>query len=189
MKKMSFVLATVLVSTLSTATFAESHGKSLGAHVHGSIKLEMAVEGKTIELELEGPAESFLGFEYLPMTSKEKTKYSEAESLWKKDLLTKLVVLDSKLGCTFSENSFKQDIDEDETKEAQAKLKKGEKKESGVHSDIEAKAKITCTQDLKGQSVTIGVRKHYPSIKKLVIEMVGNETKTIEAKELETVKL
>ncbi len=187
MKKMTLILSTLLVSSVALAD--HHHGKGMGAHEHGAIKLEMAVEGKTIELDLDGPAESFLGFEYTPSTAKEKKTFSDAESLWTKDLLTKLFVLDKKLGCTSSEVSFKQEIDEDETKEAQAKLKKGAKKEAGIHSDVEATAKIICTQDLKGQTVVVSVKKHYPHIKKLSIDLVGSEVKSIDAKAVEEVKL
>jgi hypothetical protein len=185
---MSLVLSTLLLSSIALAE-DHHHGKGLGAHEHGAIKLEMAVEGKTLEIDLDGPAESFIGFEYTPFTAKEKKTFSNAESLWTKNLLTKLFVLDKKLGCKASEVSFKQEIDEEETKEAQAKLKLGSKTESGVHSDIEAKAKITCAQDLKGQSVTVSVKKQYPRIKKLSIDLVGLEVKSIDAKAVEEVKL
>lgn len=188
MKKMSLVLSTLLLSSMALAE-DHHHGKGLGAHEHGAIKLEMAVEGKTLEIGLDGPAESFIGFEYTPATAKEKKTYADAESLWTKDLLTKLFVLDKKLGCKVSDVSFKQEIDAEETKEATALLKKGEKKESGIHSDVEAKAKITCAQDLKGQTVTVSVKKNYPHIKKLSIDLVGSEVKSIDAKAVEEVKL
>lgn len=187
MKKMSLVLSALLLSSVAMAD--HHHGKGVGAHEHGAIKLGMAVEGKTIELDLDGPAESFFGFEYTPSTAKEKKAFNDAQSLWTKDLLTKLFVLDKKLGCTSSEVTFKQIIDEEETKEAQAKLKKGEKKESGIHSDVEAKAKIICTQDLKGQTVVVSLKKNYPHIKKLSIDLVGSEVKSIDAKAVEEVKL
>lgn len=186
MKNTSLVITLLF---LSSAAFAEHHGKSLGAHEHGSIKLGMAVEGKTIDLDLDGPAESFIGFEYLPASAKEKKILADAESLWTKQLLSKLVVLDAALGCTLSDATFKQIIDEEETKEAQAKLKKGAKKESGIHSDIEAKAKITCLKDLNGHTATVSLKKAYHSIKKLSIDLVGSETKSIDAKSVEIVKL
>jgi hypothetical protein len=174
-KKMSFVLSALLLSSVAIAD--HHHGKGLGAHEHGATKLGMAVDGKTIELELDGPAESFFGFEYTPSTAKEKKAFSNAESLWTKDLLTKLFVLDKKLGCTSAEVSFKQEIDDKETKK------------SGIHSDVEAAAKIVCTQDLKGQIVIVSVKKNYPHIKKLSIDLIGSEMKTIDAKAVEEVKL
>lgn len=174
MKKMLIILPILLLSSTVLA-------KGLGKHVHGAIKLEIAVEGKTIEIELDGPAESFIGFEYLPKTENEKKTFKDAESLWTKDLLTKLFIFDQKLGCTTSEVTFEQEIEEHKIKTA--------KKEAGIHSEIEAKAKIICAQDLKGQPVSVSVKKHYPHIKKLSIDLIGSETKSIEAKATEVIKL
>lgn len=183
MKKMSLILSLLLLSSAALADKHghHDHGKGLGAHEHGAIKLEIAVEGKTIEIDLDGPAESFIGFEYAPKTDKEKKVFKDAEALWTKDLLTKLFVIDKKLGCTSSEVSFKQEIEEDKSKAA--------KKEAGIHSDIEAGAKIICAQDLKGQKLTVNVKKHYPHIKKLSLDLIGSETKSIEAKATEEIKL
>ncbi|TDV61787.1 DUF2796 domain-containing protein [Pseudomonas sp. LP_7_YM] len=43
------------------------HG-SLGAHVHGAARLDMALEGRTLALELDTPAMNVVGFEH-PATS------------------------------------------------------------------------------------------------------------------------
>lgn len=189
MKNMSLILSALLLSSVALARdHHHKHGKGIGAHEHGAIKLEMAVEGKTIEIDLDGPAESFLGFEYKPVTVEEKKVFSAAESLWKKDLLTKLFVLDKKLGCKSSEVSFKQDIDEDE-KPAKRTHDRDSRKASGIHSDVEAKAKIICAKDLKGQTIVVSVKKNYPHIKKLSIELVGSSVQSIDAKEVEELKL
>lgn len=155
-----------------------AHAKSLGAHEHGMVKLEVAVEGKIIELDLDGPAESFIGFEYTPKTKKEKKLFSDAHSLWTKGLLTKLFIIDKKLECSVSDASFKQVIDGDDAK-----------KESGIHSEIEAKAKITCAQNVEGKSILVNVKKDFPHIKKLSIDLIGSETKSVEAKTTEEIKL
>ena len=77
------------------------------------------------------------------------------------------------MGCKISQSSFKQETDEH--KDGQT----DEHKEAGVHSDIEAKAKILCSKDLAGQNLVIALKKNFPKIKKLALELVGNETKTI----------
>ena len=180
MKKMSLFLASLLISNIA---LADHHGKSKGAHVHGTIKIEMAVEGKTIDIDIDGPAESFVGFEYTPKTAKEKKAWSDAETLWTKDLISKLFILDSSLGCKVTEASFKQEVDEDHTA-------KDTKKEAGVHSDIEAEGKITCLKDLAGQNLVVALKKHFPKIKKLAVELVSTETKTIDINEAsQTIKL
>lgn len=161
----------LLLVLLSTQSFAHEHGKGLGAHEHGSIKLEMAVEGNAIELDIDGPAESFIGFEYAPKTDKEKKVFTNAQNLWKKDLLTKIITLDPKLGCSLGEVKFEQEIE-------------------GSHSDIEAEAKINCAKDPKGSMVSVALKKYFPHIKKLQIDLVATETKTINVtKDVEQFKL
>ena len=176
---MSLIFSLLLISTVANA---ESHGKSLGAHVHGTIKIEMAVEGKSLDLSIDGPAESFVGFEYSPKTSSEKKSWSAAEKTWNTDLLTKLFILDKNLGCKITSASFKQEMDKDENKDA--------KKEAGIHSDINAEAKVTCAKELKGQNLIVALKKNFPKIKKLAVEFIGSVTKTIDIQSDEqTIKL
>ena len=157
------------------------HAKGLGAHEHGAIKLEIAVTDKMIEIDLDGPSESFIGFEYTPTSEKEKKIFKDAESLWTKELLTKLFVLDKSLGCTSSAVSFKQEINKNTSND--------KKKNSGIHSEIEAKATITCNQNLSGKSIFVSVKMYYPGIKKLSIDIIGNKTMSIKAKATEEIKL
>lgn len=177
----SLLLTSALL--LSTNTFADHHG-SLGAHEHGHVKLSVAVEGKVMDIDMDAPAESFLGFEYLPKSAAEKKTFSDSEALWSKNLLS-LFTLDKSLSCTVSGATFKQVVEEHEEKPA-----KGHKKEAGVHSDIEAQAKITCNADLKGKMVAISVKKSFPKIKELKLDLIGTETKSIDMKKpVENVKL
>lgn len=177
MIKISIILSVFLMSTLIKAEDKShqhghhGHSKNLGAHEHGAIKLEIGVIGKIIELDLDGPAESFLGFEYTPKSKKEKNTFKEAETLWTKDLLTKLFIFDKKLECSSSEASFIQDF------------------KSGVHSNIEAKAKIICNKDLLSQSLLVSVKKYFPHVKKLSIDVVGSETKSYNSRAIEEIKL
>ena len=181
MRKMLLILSMLSITTFvwaedkSVHQDHHGHAGSLGTHEHGAIKLEISVTGKTIEIDLDGPSESFIGFEYSPRTDKEKKSFRDAESIWTKELLNKLFVLDTSLGCTSSAVSFKQEIQE--------------KKNSGIHSEIEAKAIIRCSQDLSGKSLLVAVKKYYPGIKKLSIDIVGTEIKSVQAKATEEIKL
>lgn len=158
------------------------HKKTLSAHEHGSIELDLGVDGSVLEIELKGPAESFIGFEYAPKTDKEKKVFSIAETLWTKNLLS-IFTFDKALVCSVSEASFKQEIEDH-------KDRKDNKKETGAHSEIHAKAKISCSADLKDQSVAISLKRAFPKIKNLKADLVGAETKTIQIKkDSESVKL
>ena len=173
MKTLFFIL------TLVTSLHIIAAEKSLGAHEHGSIKLGMAIERNVADIDLDGPTESFISFEYIPKTAKEKKIFTDVKNLWEKKIL-ELVTFDKKLNCKISEASFKQVIDEKETAEEQAKIKDPKKKESGVHSDIEAKAKITCLSDLAGSEVQVSLKKQFKNIKKITVDIISGETKSIE---------
>jgi hypothetical protein len=178
-KLLTFLSLITLNIALADNHKGHHHATSLGAHEHGSIKLDLAVEGPALEIELEGPAESFIGFEYAPKTDKEKKVLFDAEALWTKNLLS-LFTFDKTLACSTSETSFKQEIEDH----------KGHKKASGIHSEIRAKAKITCNADLKGKSVEISLKRAFPKIKNLKADLVGSETKTIQLKKAsESIKL
>ena len=165
---------------LSNIAFAHDHGP-LGAHEHGHVKLGIAVEGKSIDIDVDGPAESFLGFEYVPKTATEIKTLTQMQTLWNTNLLS-VFTFPASLGCKVSNPSFKQVVDKPEEKDAH--------KEAGVHSDIEATAKITCNADLKDKTLTVSMKKFFPKIKKLKLDLVGTETKTIDiTKPVETVTL
>ncbi|MGZ3789621.1 MAG: ZrgA family zinc uptake protein [Bacteriovorax sp.] len=170
---------TIITFALLTSSQIFAHEHALGAHEHGTIKLGMAVEKNIVDIDLDGPTESFISFEYLPKTEKEKKIFNDVKKLWEKKIL-ELVSFDKKLNCKITEASFKQIIDEKETAEAQAKIKDANKKEEGVHSDVEAKAKITCAGNLAGTNVQVSLKKQFKNIKKLTVEVISSETKSVE---------
>lgn len=139
--------------------------RALHAHEHGAIVLEVGIEGKMATFSVDGPAESFLGFEYVAKTTKEKKVFNEAKKLWSKNFF-ELVSFDKALECKLSGDKFEQKV---------------EKKE-GVHSDVEASMTVSCSKDLKGAKLLVNLKKHFKNIKKLKMELVGNETKSIDIK-------
>ena len=48
------------------------HAQAPRAHVHGQLKLEIAVEGPTVTIAMEAPLDSLVGFERAPRTEAEK---------------------------------------------------------------------------------------------------------------------
>jgi|GEM_PF-794828 len=170
-------LAWVLTLILSSNVYAEG---SLHAHEHGSIVLETSVEGKVATFSVDGPAESFLGFEYAPKSNKEKKVFNDVKNLWTNKFF-ELVSFDKTFGCTLSEGKFEQLLEEEHKEEKDHKDHKKDKEE-GIHSDIEASIKVTCSKDLKGAKVVVQLKKHFKHIKKLKMELVGNEIKSFDVK-------
>jgi hypothetical protein len=173
MKRLLIIYCIILPELLR----ANEH--SLGSHEHGAIKLGMAIEKNHVEIDLDGPTESFISFEYLPKSEKEKKVFNDLKNIWEKELF-KLIAFDKKLNCVILESHLNQIIDQKETVEFQKNIKNQKKKEAGVHSDIEAKAKIKCNANLSETIAIITLKKQFRKIKKLAIDLISNETKTIE---------
>lgn len=115
-----FLLALVLV--VYGKAYAEG---ALHAHEHGSIDFEVAVEGKNAEFEISGPAESFIGFEHVAKTAKEKKVLEDAKNLWNNKFF-EVVTFDPTYKCQSSNASFEHKI------------------EKGDHSEIAASIKVSC---------------------------------------------
>ena len=183
MKTILSFLSIIGLLTAISGTHATEH--TLHAHQHGTLKLEMAVDQNKVEIDLDGPAESFLGFEYLPKNDKQKEIFKGHQLMWNNNL-SSLVAFDQKVKCVVKETSFKQVLDKEEPLVA----KKMNKKEEGVHSDIEASVKLECALNLSGSEVTISLRKVFPKIKKLLVEIVGNEASSVDIiKDIQTFKI
>lgn len=102
-----------LTTGFSTTGFAEER-RELGAHVHGHGTLNMAVEGKTVALELRVPGADIVGFEHEAKTDADKAALKQAEAT----LSTpgKLFAFEKAAGCklTGSEVHFSKDDDHNE---------------------------------------------------------------------------
>lgn len=83
-----------------------------GAHEHGKVTFNIALDGQRLVVELDSPADSVIGFEHAPRTDAEKAKVRD-QSAWLK-AGRNLIGLPPAAGCRFVESKveapeFKQD--------------------------------------------------------------------------------
>ena len=71
------VAATILV--LSVAQGAAETERQLGPHQHGHGTLNLAVEGQTVQMELEVPGVDIVGFEHKAQSAEDRAKIEAAE--------------------------------------------------------------------------------------------------------------
>jgi len=77
-RKKAFALAG-FVTCLGVTASAQEH-RQLGAHVHGHGRLNIAIEDKTMSMDLEVPAADIVGFEHEPETPEQKAALDEAKA-------------------------------------------------------------------------------------------------------------
>jgi Protein of unknown function (DUF2796) len=72
--------AAVMACTALPAPAQEQAHRQLGAHVHGHGRLNIAVEGKKLSMELEVPGADIVGFEHEPSTPEQRAAIDEARA-------------------------------------------------------------------------------------------------------------
>ena len=125
----SLLLTTAFV--LSCPAFAgddhkhdDDHGKSLSAHEHGGAELSIAVADGAVEMELEIPGASAVGFEHEAKTDEQRAAVADAKA--KLDDALTLFAIPEGAGCTVAS-------------------KEVELHQEGDHNAFEATYKLNCT--------------------------------------------
>ena len=154
---MKLIVTLAALCIASGSSWAKKSHKHLSAHVHGEVKLDISIDKKDILVEMNSPAESFLGFEYRAKTPKEKALVAKTKEDWSTELLERFSLDD----CKILKSHWKQ-------------------KFSGKHhSAIHADAHIRCPKPLKGRELSVSLKKHYPAIDAIELRLVGEDNLNI----------
>lgn len=140
----SLIILTVLIAITQPA-FAHK------AHVHGNGKVEVTMEVDKLDIDIDIPGDSIVGFETQPSTDKQKKAVDEALALLKD--LAKVVTVDGG-NCTVKENKAEVDY------------------ENG-HSEFEVDLEFTCAKPLEVKSLTFVVMDTFKNLKQLEVVYVS----------------
>ncbi|WP_198919435.1 DUF2796 domain-containing protein [Pseudomonas chlororaphis] len=151
------------------------HG-SLGAHEHGVARLNAALDGQTLELELESPAMNLVGFEHAASTDADKAKVAAVRAQLEKPLA--LFSLPPAAGCVVAQQELESplfgdkpedhDEDHDDAKDANGHEHHHE------HSEIHAHYQFTCATPGALKSLDLaGVFKTFPATQKIQVQLIS----------------
>ncbi|AKA22188.1 DUF2796 domain-containing protein [Pseudomonas chlororaphis] len=171
---------------LAIAHAAEKHDHdhehgSLGAHEHGVARLNAALDGQTLELELESPAMNLVGFEHAASTDADKAKVAAVRALLDKPLA--LFSLPPAAGCVVAQQELESplfgdqpeaaDHDEDEDHDATDKAAGGHEHHH-EHSEIHAHYQFTCATPGALKSLDLaGLFKTFPATQKIQVQLIS----------------
>ncbi|AZC53523.1 DUF2796 domain-containing protein [Pseudomonas chlororaphis] len=166
---------------LAIAHAAEKHDHdhehgSLGAHEHGVARLNAALDGQTLELELESPAMNLVGFEHAASTDVDKAKVAAVRAQLEKPLA--LFSLPPAAGCVVAQQELESplfgdkpedhDEDHDDAKNANGHEHHHE------HSEIHAHYQFTCATPGALKSLDLaGVFKTFPATQKIQVQLIS----------------
>ncbi|WP_347902262.1 DUF2796 domain-containing protein [Pseudomonas purpurea] len=171
---------------LAAAQAAEVHDHdhehgSLGAHEHGVGRLNAALDGQTLELELESPAMNLVGFEHVASSAEDKAKVAATRAQLEKPLV--LFNLPTAAQCVISQQELesplfgdKPDADEHDDDDDHATDGKGlaAKEHHHDHSEIHAHYQFSCANPgaLKTLDLT-QVFKTFPATQKIQVQLIS----------------
>ncbi|AMS15766.1 MULTISPECIES: DUF2796 domain-containing protein [Pseudomonas] len=166
---------------LAIAHAAEKHDHdhehgSLGAHEHGVARLNAALDGQTLELELESPAMNLVGFEHAASTDADKAKVAAVRAQLEKPLA--LFSLPPAAGCVVAQQELESplfgDKPEDHDEDHDDAKSAGGHEHHHEHSEIHAHYQFTCATPgaLKNLDLA-GVFKTFPATQKIQVQLIS----------------
>jgi hypothetical protein len=159
---------------------AEEHA-SLGTHEHGVGRLNAALDGTALELELENPSMNLVGFEHMAKTAGDQATVAGARASLEKPL--SLFNLPAGANCTVDKVELhsplfgdkpEADDDHDEDHDEHAKDEGDEHEHEHHHSEIHASYALTCTEPSKLSTLDLApLFKRFPSLHQVQTQLIG----------------
>ncbi len=169
LKQKAFVFAGI-VSCIAFSASAEEH-RQLGAHVHGHGRLNIAIEDKTVSIELEVPGADIVGFEHEASTADQKAAIEKAKAKLAGGL--PLFTPAAEANCT--QKSAKVSLEDEHEHEHHAERAKpdAKEKEDGHHSEFHAEYAFECASPARFTSMTFDFFKAFPDAQELDVSLIS----------------
>ena len=144
------IIAGLAVGLAAGSVAAEESKRELGAHEHGHGTFNVAIDGKTVAIELIAPGADIVGFEHAPKSDEQKAKLAAAKAALEK--IETVLELPSAAGCKVAKADVEAPhADEKAAKDGHGK-KAGKDDHGEVHSEFHATYELTCSApDALGQ--------------------------------------
>ncbi|UVM51167.1 MULTISPECIES: DUF2796 domain-containing protein [unclassified Pseudomonas] len=151
----------------------DEHG-SLSAHEHGVGRLNAALDGQTLELELESPAMNLVGFEHAATTDADKAKVAAVRAQLEKPLV--LFNLPKAAGCVVATQELESPLFGD-TPDADDHDKEDAKdghEHHHDHSEIHAHYQFSCSAPGALKTLDLAnIFNTFPATQKIQVQLIS----------------
>lgn len=175
-RRLRVAFATALLSTIcgvaclnafaaaSTPSAARPTHVQQHAHVHGVARLGIAVQDKTLTIQLESPLDSLIGFEHRPTTAAQKTAVSALQAAMRapQDLFR----FDAAAGCAPTKSEAESAIFQPAAPGAAS---------ADDHADLDANFEFHCSSPARLATVETSLFSAYPRLKRLTIDVATDK--------------
>ena len=175
---MRALLAIGLMATFGVTAHAAER-RELGAHEHGHSKLNLAVEGTRVAMEIEAPGLDVLGFEHPAETGEEKAAVETGKATLGEPLA--LFVLPAAAGCRVVEAAVEL-LQEEHEGEEHAEEGGGEELAEGedeaLHNEFRGRYTLDCADPGALTSITFAWFDRFPNAKEVEVTLVTAKGQT-----------
>ncbi|HXD42550.1 MAG TPA: DUF2796 domain-containing protein [Ramlibacter sp.] len=132
-----------------------------GAHEHGVVHLDVAVEGRRITLQMESPLDNLLGFERAPRSDAERRRADAVVRQLK--AAGKLFVIDGAAQCQLSRV---------ELSSAALQLGAAGRPDPGGHADIDGSFEFDCADASRARFIDVGLFDAFAGMQRIEVQAV-----------------
>ncbi|MGF6328494.1 hypothetical protein ABH909_001372 [Pseudomonas sp. BS3782 TE3695] len=151
----------------------EEHG-SLNAHEHGVGRLNAALDGQTLELELESPAMNLVGFEHAASTDADKAKVAAVRAQLEKPLV--LFNLPKAAGCVVATQELESPLfgDKPDADDDHDEADKDGHEHHQDHSEIHAHYQFSCSAPGALKTLDLAnIFNTFPATQKIQVQLIS----------------
>ncbi|SDT17688.1 DUF2796 domain-containing protein [Pseudomonas prosekii] len=149
------------------------HG-SLSAHEHGVGRLNAALDGQTLELELESPAMNLVGFEHAATTDADKAKVAAARAKLENPLA--LFNLPKAAGCKVATQELESPLfgDKPDADDDHDEADKDGHEHHHEHSEIQAHYQFSCSAPGALKTLDLAnIFNTFPATQKIQVQLIS----------------
>lgn len=152
-------------------SLADEEHRQHGAHVHGVAQLNIALEGRVLEIELESPAMNLVGFEHAPTNEAEHAQLENVLAQLRRG--ESLFVLPAVAACRLEEAEIStggthHGHDEEAHHHESAEADAGEQ-----HSDISAHYHFVCDSPAQLTGIDVKLFERFQATEVLDVQYIG----------------
>ncbi|EJN20140.1 MULTISPECIES: DUF2796 domain-containing protein [Pseudomonas] len=151
----------------------DEHG-SLSAHEHGVGRLNAALDGQTLELELESPAMNLVGFEHAATTDADKAKVAAVRTQLEKPLV--LFNLPKAAGCVVATQELESPLfgDKPDADDDHDEADKDGHEHHHDHSEIHAHYQLSCSAPGALKTLDLAnIFNTFPATQKIQVQLIS----------------
>ena len=159
--------ALILLALAADAAAAE---RERAAHVHGVARLNVAIEGQTVEMELMSPGADIVGFEHAPETAAQRAAVVSAAAALEDGAA--LFAFPPEAGCRLSRAEVESALLDRDHGEGEAH-EPGAEVEREAHAEFEAEYRFRCERPDRLSHVDVRLFELFPAARALVVQSIS----------------